>query len=170
YSHDICRSAPGCPGVARHRSARPCRAIRAVTAHHAAHGSQRRHEPRQRRFTGQARTRARQRGHRIDRRGCDQFGRWPRCAAEGQVTPVAVMLLRVVALLATSVVGVGFARSEAGRPLVYGASLIVTVFAFGTALSVLVGGSSTSSLSLPLGLPWLGAHFRIDALAAFFLV
>ncbi len=86
------------------------------------------------------------------------------------MTPVAVMLLCVVALLATSVVGVGFARSEAGRPLVYGASLIVTVFAFGTALSVLVGGSSTSSLSLPLGLPWLGAHFRIDALAAFFLV
>ena len=24
--------------------------------------------------------------------------------------------------------------------------------------------------SLPLGLPWLGAHFRLDALAAFFLV
>src|SRR3569833_3067077 len=23
---------------------------------------------------------------------------------------------------------------------------------------------------LPLGLPWIGAHFRIDALAAFFLV
>ena len=27
-----------------------------------------------------------------------------------------------------------------------------------------------SSVTLPLGLPWLGAHFRIDALAAFFLV
>ena len=26
------------------------------------------------------------------------------------------------------------------------------------------------TLTLPLGLPWLGAHFRLDALAAFFLV
>ena len=26
-----------------------------------------------------------------------------------------------------------------------------------------------SSLRLPFGLPWIGAHFRIDALAAFFL-
>ena len=25
-------------------------------------------------------------------------------------------------------------------------------------------------MTLPLGLPWLGAHFRLDALAAFFLV
>jgi hydrogenase-4 component B len=28
----------------------------------------------------------------------------------------------------------------------------------------------TSLLTLPLGLPWLGAHFRLDALAAFFLL
>src|ERR1019366_8715478 len=28
----------------------------------------------------------------------------------------------------------------------------------------------SSTVTLPLGLPWLGAHFRIDALAAFFLV
>ena len=30
--------------------------------------------------------------------------------------------------------------------------------------------SGSASVTLPLGLPWLGAHFRIDALAAFFLV
>ena len=28
----------------------------------------------------------------------------------------------------------------------------------------------TITTTLPIGLPWLGAHFRIDALAAFFLV
>ena len=39
------------------------------------------------------------------------------------------------------------------------------------ALLCLFGYSDTSStVTLPLGLPWLGAHFRIDALAAFFLV
>ena len=30
-------------------------------------------------------------------------------------------------------------------------------------------GNAVTSLQLPLGLPWIGAHFRIDALAAFFL-
>ena len=38
------------------------------------------------------------------------------------------------------------------------------------ALLCLLGFSEPSSVTLPLGLPWLGAHFRIDALAAFFLV
>jgi formate hydrogenlyase subunit 3/multisubunit Na+/H+ antiporter MnhD subunit len=31
-------------------------------------------------------------------------------------------------------------------------------------------GQPTSSISLPLGLPWLGAHFRLDALSAFFII
>ena len=35
----------------------------------------------------------------------------------------------------------------------------------------LLGGSANATeLTLPIGLPWLGAHFRLDALAAFFLV
>jgi formate hydrogenlyase subunit 3/multisubunit Na+/H+ antiporter MnhD subunit len=34
----------------------------------------------------------------------------------------------------------------------------------------LLDQGSTESLTLPIGLPWLGAHFRLDALAAFFLV
>ena len=29
---------------------------------------------------------------------------------------------------------------------------------------------NASNLTLPIGLPWLGAHFRLDALASFFLV
>ncbi|MGH6618629.1 MAG: hydrogenase 4 subunit B, partial [Alphaproteobacteria bacterium] len=32
------------------------------------------------------------------------------------------------------------------------------------------GGGAAQTLTLPLGLPWLGAWFRLDALAAFFLV
>ena len=34
----------------------------------------------------------------------------------------------------------------------------------------LLGQGSTEVLTLPIGLPWLGAHFRLDALSAFFLV
>ena len=33
----------------------------------------------------------------------------------------------------------------------------------------LLGAKAPVTMTLPLGLPWLGAHFRIDALAAFFL-
>ena len=38
------------------------------------------------------------------------------------------------------------------------------------AASLLGGGALLGTLTLPVGLPWLGAHFRLDALAAFFLV
>ena len=35
----------------------------------------------------------------------------------------------------------------------------------------LIGDTAApSDLVLPFGVPWLGAHFRLDALAAFFLV
>ena len=81
---------------------------------------------------------------------------------------VVLVLSCVAVLLATSVLAVGLA--PLGRPIVYGASLVVSLVSFGAALNVLLGGSAGSSVSLPLGLPWLGAHFRIDALAAFFLV
>src|SRR5690606_14632112 len=37
------------------------------------------------------------------------------------------------------------------------------------ALAQRLGGGGASTARLPLGLPWLGAHFRVDALAAFFL-
>ncbi len=54
--------------------------------------------------------------------------------------------------------------------MVYGASLIVTLTLGMIALLCLSGFAEPSAVTLPLGLPWLGAHFRIDALAAFFLV
>jgi formate hydrogenlyase subunit 3/multisubunit Na+/H+ antiporter MnhD subunit len=38
------------------------------------------------------------------------------------------------------------------------------------ALSRLLNGAAPATLTLPLGLPWSGAHFRLDALSAFFLV
>src|SRR6202158_4757119 len=38
-------------------------------------------------------------------------------------------------------------------------------------MSWLIGGKAgASGVTLPIGLPWLGAHFRLDALASFFLV
>jgi formate hydrogenlyase subunit 3/multisubunit Na+/H+ antiporter MnhD subunit len=54
--------------------------------------------------------------------------------------------------------------------VIYGASTIINAALGLIALLGLFGFSSHSSTILPLGLPWLGAHFRVDALAAFFLV
>src|SRR5712671_6991036 len=64
-----------------------------------------------------------------------------------------VMLLSFVAIL-LSVAGLAAAIGRsAGAVSLY--SLLAGAF---------------GSITLPMGLPWLGAHFRIDALAAFFLL
>ena len=85
--------------------------------------------------------------------------------------PVVIGLCCVAAFLAVSVLGVATSRSQAGTPLVYGICLAASAVALASALAqLLAGGTADSTLVLPLGLPWLGAHFRLDALAAFFLV
>ena len=84
------------------------------------------------------------------------------------MTPVVTELWCVAALLAIAVTSVLAAGRAATGRAVYGAALAVTLVAQGVALAGLAHAPST--IILPLGLPWLGAHFRIDALAAFFLV
>jgi len=83
---------------------------------------------------------------------------------------IVIGLWCVAALLATSLFGIATARSRAGTPIVYGACLAASAIAFVVAFAHLIaGGAATSAIVLPLGLPWIGAHFRIDALASFFL-
>ena len=76
-----------------------------------------------------------------------------------------VLALLIVAALAVALGG----RPRSGN-FVYGASLIITLALCASALFSLISASTPSPVVLPLGLPWLGAHFRIDALAAFFLI
>jgi hydrogenase-4 component B len=74
-------------------------------------------------------------------------------------------------LLISACLGVATSRTQVGTPIVYGISLITSLTALVVALFHLVAGVAISSaITLPLGIPWLGAHFRMDALAAFFLV
>jgi hydrogenase-4 component B len=83
---------------------------------------------------------------------------------------VTYALYGVAALLALGPLAIALAASPRGTSVVYSASLIVTL-ALGTiALLCLIDHVPVSVVTLPLGLPWLGAHFRIDALSAFFLV
>src|SRR5262245_48606929 len=78
-------------------------------------------------------------------------------------------LIGVVALLALTAMAVARATSPRGGGIVYGASLGITLTLTGMALAGLLGAADPPVVTLPLGLPWLGAHFRIDALSAFFL-
>jgi len=84
---------------------------------------------------------------------------------------VEVLLWCVLALLVAAFAAVVARRHDASRSLPYVAALIVSCVALVTALSFLVtGGAAVETLRLPLGLPWLGAHIRLDALAAVFLI
>jgi len=55
--------------------------------------------------------------------------------------------------------------------LVYATALIASTAALAAASTHLLGHPDAAEvLRLPLGLPWLGAHFRLDPLSAFFLI
>lgn len=77
------------------------------------------------------------------------------------------VLVGILALLATGVAGAARARSPGARGTVYGASLAVCAVIGLSGLAAL--GAPPATLALPLGLPWVGTHFRLDALAGFFL-
>ena len=85
--------------------------------------------------------------------------------------PVTLMLWCVAALLATAVLAVVMSHSSRATQVVYSLTLIVSAAALLVALWHLLADVATASaLTLPLGLPWLGSLFRLDALSAFFLV
>lgn len=74
-------------------------------------------------------------------------------------------LLLLVALAAPVLLRRG---AMAATAAVYGAAAVLTLGLAGLGGGVLVTGAA-SEITLPLGLPWIGAAFRLDALAAVFL-
>jgi formate hydrogenlyase subunit 3/multisubunit Na+/H+ antiporter MnhD subunit len=82
----------------------------------------------------------------------------------------AVGLISVGFFLAIAVFAVPSARSRNATALVYGACLATAAAALAFALIQLIANAPAQEIVLPLGLPWIGAHFRVDALAAFFLI
>jgi hydrogenase-4 component B len=84
---------------------------------------------------------------------------------------VVYALYGVAALVVLAPIAIALGAAPRGTGVVYGASLIITLTLGVIALLCLFGYYDPSStVTLPLGLPWLGARFRIDPLAAFFLV
>jgi formate hydrogenlyase subunit 3/multisubunit Na+/H+ antiporter MnhD subunit len=77
----------------------------------------------------------------------------------------------VTVLLGASVYGALFQRSRAAGQIMYGICLAACLGILAAGCHhLLPGPGSPQALRLPVGLPWTGAHFRMDALAAFFLV
>ena len=87
------------------------------------------------------------------------------------MSAVALQMVCVAGLLGLAALAIVLSRSKISTPVIYGATLAVSATALIGALRFLLGGAAdATSLTLPVGLPWLGAHFRLDALASFFLV
>ena len=83
---------------------------------------------------------------------------------------VVLALWCVAALFGLAVAAVGIARAKAATFVIYAGCFAVCVLLLAVAASALVSGDLTNAVTLPLGLPWIGAHFRFDALSATFLV
>ena len=86
------------------------------------------------------------------------------------ISAVALQISCVAALLAVAVLAIALSRTESATAVVYSATLAICVIGlFGTIRWLLGNTANVSGLILPVGLPWLGAHFRLDALASFSL-
>jgi formate hydrogenlyase subunit 3/multisubunit Na+/H+ antiporter MnhD subunit len=83
--------------------------------------------------------------------------------------PATVLVGCAAALIALAASSVAFAGRRIATPFVYGASALICAVAGAVALLALLGGDE-AILRLPLGLPWIGANFRVDPLASFFLL
>ena len=87
------------------------------------------------------------------------------------MSAVALQMVCVAGLLGLAVLAIALSRSKIATTVIYSATLTVSAIALAGALRSLLGGAAdATTLTLPVGLPWLGAHFRLDALASFFLI
>ena len=84
---------------------------------------------------------------------------------------LTVLLSCCGVLLATSLVVLVGVRGKAPTLLIYAISLITVTVALAAAVFALLDtGAVPQRAELPIGLPWLGAHFRLDSLSALFLI
>ena len=86
------------------------------------------------------------------------------------MSAVVLQMTCVAGMIGLAVLAILLSRSEKSTATIYSATLVVCTAGWIGSLRFLLGDTPTSDLALPIGLPWLGAHFRIDALASFFLI
>src|SRR5260370_26308822 len=87
------------------------------------------------------------------------------------MSAVGLQMMCVAVLLGLAVLAIVLSRSKSSTAVVYSATMGVSAIALIGSIRWLVGDTANATdLTLPIGLPWLGAHFRLDVLASFFLV
>jgi len=87
------------------------------------------------------------------------------------LAPTVVVLACAALLLVLAIAAVWIGRTRAGTTIIYGTSLVIALTAFLAGMAQLLrGGVPADDIMLPLGLPWIGVRFRMDALSAFFVV
>ena len=84
--------------------------------------------------------------------------------------PLTIALWSVAVLLSTAFVATTICRFRVASTVVYAICLTVSLTNLMAVGPPLFGKGPPLTLWLPIGLPWIGANFRIDALAALFLV
>ena len=82
---------------------------------------------------------------------------------------IVLALSCVAVLLAAAPFALVLGRSLGAGAAVYGVCLVASAALLLTSGVALLGPAGETAVTLPLGLPWLGAHFRLDVLSAFFL-
>lgn len=85
------------------------------------------------------------------------------------MTSLDIILWSVAGLLLTSLISIILRHSNNVSHITYTMSFLASVFALAAALVALLGATPEQNRILPLGVPWLGAHFHLDLLSAFFI-
>ena len=77
-------------------------------------------------------------------------------------------LWAIAVLLGTAGLAIAVHQLRFATTLVYAICLAISLFIFALAIEGLIYNVPPDQLTLPIGLPWLGARFRVDALSLFF--
>lgn len=84
--------------------------------------------------------------------------------------PIELAILAAGLLLLFSVAAIGLGGRPLASQVVYGGSIAPCLVTAVVGAALLLGGGDAMTTVLPVGLPWLGAHLRLDSLAAVFLI
>ena len=82
---------------------------------------------------------------------------------------LSVVIVCAATLLALDPIAVLMVRSPAATRVIYAASMVTTAISLAAAMIHLLAVRTPEAVAFPVGVPWLGAHLRLDALSAFFV-
>ena len=86
------------------------------------------------------------------------------------MSAVDLVFTGALLLMALGLFSVLLAGRAMASNIVYATAGVLSGLVALVGIAALFSGAPATTLALPLGLPWIGAHFRLDTLAAFFVI